>query len=951
MRASFLCKPQWRLFCVLAMVFLGQGLFCGSATLGESLILPERVGTQLPQDNKWKATPTLPQACHHWAEVQVTLDKTWILDRFDTLPCAPGSRLEVLDGDQQIKAQWPATVVADLIEQGADLVVLRDFMLVQNSDKDAAVVDKGLTGLTSSTADGDFVSGRNDTDVPIPYFEYAYSYIEIDEAESHALVTTIDVHYEIIHPFSGDLVVDISDERLVGPYLRLMEGGSSDDINETVRGITEFAGHPVNQYWYLWAIDLYMGYSGYIDSWWIKVYYTFPTETAEHDFCENAVVLQDGVPYEGRTVGATGNYVTWAGYKDMLDVWHVFTPTQSGPVTVYVESDDKLDDKDYLDTTLAVFDGCGGQELGSIDDLCNTVGGRITVQMEGDADYYIRVAGYGYDTGNYTLTVTQQPAVLPDEPTEPSPSDGAEAVETSAVLSWNDWLFQEARATQSRKDKDNGRTPKLIFGRDDRQEEYEVTDADTLRAGDATVALVYWSDLHENEDGTYTLPWMTFDLYYQLVNPIGTYNSLCRDEPYLNQPTAAFCSGVLVTPDIVATAGHCVACTEPNQVAVVFGYVMEDDLTPVVTFQPDQVYRCSDVIVCQEGDPDWSLIRLGRPVQNHVPMLARMAERAEEGQSLLITGHPYGMPRKYDGAAVLKRNPTEAFFEANFDAAPGNSGSPVFNLDTLEIEGLLVSGPATGFEEDTVLGCDRTRVCPDDTGCPEFAWERITRITALSKMIPSYDLYLGTDPDNLQLVSGYGVTPWVDPGPLEAETTYYWRVTARNAWGQTEGPLWSFSTAAAPDCSMVYRFWSNAYSYHFYTIRESERDNLINNHSDAWTYDGEAFCAYPEASLSGLAPIYRFWSPKNHRHFYTISESEKEGIISNYPPETWTYEAVAFYAYPEGAQPADASPVYRFWSNQVGAHYYTIDEAEKEQMIAEEADAWTFEGIAWYAYE
>jgi len=946
-RLSSFWKPLWLSWRVVVVVCLALGLFCAPTGWAESLILPERVGALLPPHNKWRATPTLPQACRHWAEVQVTLDETWTLDRFDRLPCAPGSRMEILKDGGQIRAQWPAVVVADLIEEGACLEVVRDFMLVQNDGNDARVVDKSRT---SATVD-DYVRARNDTDVDIPYLEYAYSDIQIQEAESHALVTTIDVHYEIVHPFSGDVAVDISDEGLVGPYLSLMEGGSADNINETVTGITEFAGRPVNQHWFLWAIDLYMGYSGYIDSWWIKVYYTYPTETAEHDLCENAIVLEDGVPYEGRTVGATGNYVTYSGYNDALDVWHVFTPTQTGLATVHVESDDTVEE-DYLDTTLAIFDGCNGRELASIDDLCDSTGGRITMLMEAGLDYYIRVAGYGYATGNYTLTVTQHPIEFPDEPSGPTPADGTEAVETSTVLAWNDWAFDTSSASRSSKDKGGDMAAKIIYGSDDRRDEYEVTDADMLGAGDSTVALVYWSAITINEDGTYTLPSsLTLGRYYELADPIGSGNSLCRDEPYRNQPTAAFCSGVLVTPDIVATAGHCVACLDPDEVAVVFGYVMEDDITPVLTIQPDQVYSCAEIIARQEGNPDWSLIRLDRPVPDHAPMLTRIAGQIEAEQGTLVTGHPYGMPRKYEDGGVVKTNEAAAFFEINADALEGNSGSPVYNLDTYEVEGLLVSGPSTSFETYPDEGCDRSRVCPDETGCPEFAWERVTRITVLSQMIPSYDLYLGTDPNNLELVSGYGVTPWFEPSQLEAETTYYWRVTARNVWGQTDGTLWSFTTAAAPTCSPVYRFWSETYSYHFYTISESERDNLIDNYPDVWTYDGQAFCAYAEGSVSGLAPVYRFWSPTTYRHFYTISESEKDKLINDYPDDVWTYEGVVFYAFAEGDQPEGTRPVYRFWSDQIGAHYYTIDEAEKDQIIAEQSDIWTFEGVAWYAYE
>jgi len=58
---------------------------------------------------------------------------------------------------------------------------------------------------------------------------------------------------------------------------------------------------------------------------------------------------------------------------------------------------------------------------------------------------------------------------------------------------------------------------------------------------------------------------------------------------------------------------------------------------------------------------------------------------------------------------------------------------------------------------------------------------------------------------------------------------------------------------------------------------------------------------------AGCRPVYRFWSPKFEGHFYTISETEKDHIVRTWPG-TWTYEGIAFYAWPappivEGDQP------------------------------------------------
>ncbi len=60
---------------------------------------------------------------------------------------------------------------------------------------------------------------------------------------------------------------------------------------------------------------------------------------------------------------------------------------------------------------------------------------------------------------------------------------------------------------------------------------------------------------------------------------------------------------------------------------------------------------------------------------------------------------------------------------------------------------------------------------------------------------------------------------------------------------------------------------------------------------------------------------------------------------------------MAFYAFPEGDEPPAAMPVHRFWKPADGAHFYTMDEAEMDWLIANYSHLYTYEGIAFYAYD
>jgi len=147
----------------------------------------------------------------------------------------------------------------------------------------------------------------------------------------------------------------------------------------------------------------------------------------------------------------------------------------------------------------------------------------------------------------------------------------------------------------------------------------------------------------------------------------------------------------------------------------------------------------------------------------------------------------------------------------------------------------------------------------------------------------------------------------------------------------------------------VYRFWSAATGKHFYTVDEAEKDKLINESASVWTFEGAVYYAYTRASEPNLLPVYEFSSQTLGSYFYTINEAEKDKLINKYA-QVWKLEGPAFYAYPTGKQPAGTQPVYRFWSDKLGGHFYTIKEAEKDKLIKQYPNVWAFEGVAWYAY-
>ncbi len=147
----------------------------------------------------------------------------------------------------------------------------------------------------------------------------------------------------------------------------------------------------------------------------------------------------------------------------------------------------------------------------------------------------------------------------------------------------------------------------------------------------------------------------------------------------------------------------------------------------------------------------------------------------------------------------------------------------------------------------------------------------------------------------------------------------------------------------------VYRFWAPELGSHFYTTSAAEKQAMMNEYSYVWAFEGIACFALADGSDPNAVPVYRLWSPVYSSHFYTTNKTEKDWLLCVYPT-IWKYEEIAFYAYPEGRQPAESRPMYRFWSGVLNAHFYTVSKSERDNLLRNYSGVWMPEGVAWYAF-
>jgi subtilisin-like proprotein convertase family protein len=275
-----------------------------------------------------------------------------------------------------------------------------------------------------------------------------------------------------------------------------------------------------------------------------------------------------------------------------------------------------------------------------------------------------------------------------------------------------------------------GPQPEVIYGDDNRMDLFDQRmTAEWRELAKSTAILMKKTDLATDPSRAGQMK-VTAERFGDAMN-------LCSTERFIEQPTPGFCSGFLVGPDIMVTAGHCVEAPDScSGTAFVFDYGYNDPLADLMSVPAGNVYGCKEIIA-QELDRDtkndFAVVRLDRPVTGRTPLKFRKEGEVQRGDKLLVIGHPSGLPTKVaPGANVRSSSAEQPYFVANLDTYGGNSGSAVFNETTGEVEGILVRGE-TDFT--FVDGCAKSYVCTND-GC---RGEDVTRAASFVEFLEDAD--------------------------------------------------------------------------------------------------------------------------------------------------------------------------------------------------------------------
>jgi V8-like Glu-specific endopeptidase len=251
-------------------------------------------------------------------------------------------------------------------------------------------------------------------------------------------------------------------------------------------------------------------------------------------------------------------------------------------------------------------------------------------------------------------------------------------------------------------------TQKVIYGSDDRNDVLHLRNSKdpvekmAAELARSTCLLTSQALVQRQADGSYKLKLQPFE--YEKCRP-------CSEERFGGQKVGGWCSGFLVGPDLVATAGHC--CDDGDvtmeKTAFVFGFFATDPVLmrtvdkeqkPEMTTTPgvlaaEQVYFGKKVVKWELSDSgDFTIVQLDRKVTfpGARPAQLRRAGDPKVDQRVGLVGYPSGLPAKAAyGANTKIYDVGKVWLRSNLDSYGGNSGSPVTDENGV-VEGILVRG-------------------------------------------------------------------------------------------------------------------------------------------------------------------------------------------------------------------------------------------------------------------
>ena len=243
--------------------------------------------------------------------------------------------------------------------------------------------------------------------------------------------------------------------------------------------------------------------------------------------------------------------------------------------------------------------------------------------------------------------------------------------------------------------------PEVVYGLDDRMDYLHMTPVHA-ELSKATAVMVNNIRLKKSED------------HYLLSKKTLKDYGVCSDQRFIDQPIAGSCTGFLIGPKTLVTAGHCIQTMSDCKIhRWLFNYQYEKNFSYEVN--SEDVYTCIKIIkrgFTHSKAIDFAIVELDREKSDVTPLKLRSSGSISTNDKTFVIGYPTGLPVKYAGHGSVRTVKNHSFV-TNLDTFAGNSGSPVFNEQTLTVEGILIRGE-NDYIYDPKRDCKKVKICNEN---------------------------------------------------------------------------------------------------------------------------------------------------------------------------------------------------------------------------------------------
>lgn len=193
--------------------------------------------------------------------------------------------------------------------------------------------------------------------------------------------------------------------------------------------------------------------------------------------------------------------------------------------------------------------------------------------------------------------------------------------------------------------------------------------------------------------------------------PLGDVHNLCPNVKFTKALSNPVCTGFLIGPDIMVSAGHCFQNMDDCQnKSIIFDVDSNKQRESDFLVNSSNVFSCKEILAQSfAGESDYSIIKLNKVPKNRAPLKLNRSRTLELNDQVFMMGHPFGLPLVLSHKTKILENTQIDIFKTTLDSFEGNSGSPVINAKTFLVEGILISGQEDLVQDSENL-CYRYKV-------------------------------------------------------------------------------------------------------------------------------------------------------------------------------------------------------------------------------------------------